>query len=42
MMARSFAEADLLDVLPRISVPTLLLIGDQQPNRRTASNRMSQ
>jgi pimeloyl-ACP methyl ester carboxylesterase len=29
VMARSFAEADLRDVLPRISVPTLLLYGDQ-------------
>jgi pimeloyl-ACP methyl ester carboxylesterase len=28
-MARSFAEADLRDVLPRISVPTLLLYGDE-------------
>jgi len=28
-MARSFAEADLRDVLPRIGVPTLLLYGDQ-------------
>jgi pimeloyl-ACP methyl ester carboxylesterase len=28
-MARSFAEADLRDVLPRIEVPTLLLYGDQ-------------
>ena len=28
-MARSFAEADLRDVLPRIDVPTLLLYGDQ-------------
>jgi pimeloyl-ACP methyl ester carboxylesterase len=27
-MARSFAEADLRDVLPRIEVPTLLLYGD--------------
>lgn len=27
-MARSFAEADLRDVLPRIDVPTLLLYGD--------------
>ncbi|HEY7668317.1 MAG TPA: alpha/beta hydrolase [Actinomycetota bacterium] len=29
VMARSFAEADLRDVLPRIEVPTLLLYGDQ-------------
>jgi len=29
VMARSFAEADLRDVLPRISVPTLLLYGDK-------------
>jgi pimeloyl-ACP methyl ester carboxylesterase len=28
-MSRSFAEADLRDVLPHISVPTLLLYGDQ-------------
>lgn len=28
-MARSFAEADLRDVLPRIDVPTLLLYGDE-------------
>lgn len=28
-MARSFAEADLRDVLPRIDVPTLLLYGDR-------------
>lgn len=28
-MARSFAEADLRDVLPRIRVPTLLLYGDK-------------
>ena len=28
-MARSLAEADLRDVLPRIDVPTLLLYGDQ-------------
>lgn len=28
-MARSFAEADLREVLPRIDVPTLLLYGDQ-------------
>lgn len=28
-MARSVAEADLRDVLPRIDVPTLLLYGDQ-------------
>jgi pimeloyl-ACP methyl ester carboxylesterase len=28
-MARSFAEADLRDVLPRIEVPTLLLYGDK-------------
>jgi pimeloyl-ACP methyl ester carboxylesterase len=28
-MARSFAEADLRDVLPRIDVPTLLLQGDE-------------
>ena len=28
-MARSVAEADLRDVLPRITVPTLLLYGDQ-------------
>lgn len=28
VMARSFAEADLRDVLPRIEVPTLLLYGD--------------
>jgi len=28
-MARSLAEADLRDVLPRITVPTLLLYGDQ-------------
>jgi pimeloyl-ACP methyl ester carboxylesterase len=28
-MARSFAEADLRDVLPRIGVPTLLLYGDR-------------
>ncbi|MES2210545.1 MAG: alpha/beta hydrolase [Chloroflexota bacterium] len=28
-MARSLAEADLRDVLPRIGVPTLLLYGDQ-------------
>ena len=28
-MARSLAEADLRDILPRISVPTLLLYGDQ-------------
>jgi pimeloyl-ACP methyl ester carboxylesterase len=27
-MARSFAEADLRDVLPRLAVPTLLLYGD--------------
>lgn len=27
-MARSFAEADLRDVLPRIDVPTLLIYGD--------------
>ena len=27
-MARAFAEADLRDVLPRITVPTLLLYGD--------------
>jgi pimeloyl-ACP methyl ester carboxylesterase len=27
--ARSFAEADLRDVLPRIAVPTLLLYGDE-------------
>ena len=27
-MARSMAEADLRDVLPRIAVPTLLLYGD--------------
>jgi pimeloyl-ACP methyl ester carboxylesterase len=29
VMARSFAEADLRDVLPRIVVPTLLLYGDE-------------
>jgi pimeloyl-ACP methyl ester carboxylesterase len=29
VMARSFAEADLRDVLPRIDVPTLLLQGDE-------------
>jgi pimeloyl-ACP methyl ester carboxylesterase len=29
VMARSFAEADLRDVLPRIEVPTLLLHGDK-------------
>jgi pimeloyl-ACP methyl ester carboxylesterase len=29
VMARSFAEADLRDVLPRIGVPTLMLQGDQ-------------
>jgi pimeloyl-ACP methyl ester carboxylesterase len=29
VMARSFAEADIRDVLPRIDVPTLLLHGDQ-------------
>jgi pimeloyl-ACP methyl ester carboxylesterase len=29
VMARSFAEADLRDVLPRIDVPTLLLYGDE-------------
>lgn len=28
-MARSFAEADLPDVLPRVNVPTLLLYGDK-------------
>ena len=28
-MARSLAEADLRDILPRIGVPTLLLYGDQ-------------
>lgn len=28
-MARSFAESDLRDVLPRIDVPTLLLYGDE-------------
>ena len=28
-MARSFAQADIRDVLPRIEVPTLLLQGDQ-------------
>ena len=28
-MARSFAEADLRDVLPRVDVPTLLLYGDK-------------
>jgi pimeloyl-ACP methyl ester carboxylesterase len=28
-MARTFAEADLRDVLPRIDVPTLLLYGDK-------------
>lgn len=28
-MARSFAEADLRDVLPRIDVPTLLIYGDE-------------
>ena len=28
-MARSLAEADLRDVLPRIAVPTLLLYGDE-------------
>lgn len=28
-MARSFAEADLRDVLPRVNVPTLLLYGDK-------------
>lgn len=28
-MARSFADADLRDVLPRITVPTLLLYGDR-------------
>jgi pimeloyl-ACP methyl ester carboxylesterase len=28
-MARSFAAADLREVLPRINVPTLLLYGDQ-------------
>jgi pimeloyl-ACP methyl ester carboxylesterase len=28
VMARSFAEADLRDVLPRVDVPTLLLYGD--------------
>ena len=28
-MARSFAEADLRDVLPRIAVPTLLISGDE-------------
>jgi len=28
-MARSLAEADLRDILPRISVPTLLLYGDE-------------
>ncbi len=28
VMARSFAEADLRDVLPKIDVPTLLLYGD--------------
>ncbi len=28
-MARSFAEADLRDVLPHIDVPTLLLYGDE-------------
>jgi pimeloyl-ACP methyl ester carboxylesterase len=28
-MARSLAEADLRDILPRITVPTLLLYGDQ-------------
>ena len=30
-MARSFAEADLRDVLPRVDVPTLLLYGDKDP-----------
>jgi pimeloyl-ACP methyl ester carboxylesterase len=29
VMARSFTEADLRDVLPRIDVPTLLLYGDE-------------
>jgi pimeloyl-ACP methyl ester carboxylesterase len=29
VMARSFAQADIRDVLPRIEVPTLLLQGDQ-------------
>lgn len=29
VMARSFAEADLRDVLPRVQVPTLLLYGDE-------------
>ena len=29
VMARSFAEADLRDVLPRIDVPTLLIYGDE-------------
>jgi pimeloyl-ACP methyl ester carboxylesterase len=29
VLARSFAEADLRDVLPRIAVPTLLLYGDE-------------
>ena len=29
VMARSLAEADLRDVLPRITIPTLLLSGDQ-------------
>jgi pimeloyl-ACP methyl ester carboxylesterase len=29
VMARSFAEADLRDILPRIDVPTLLLYGDE-------------
>jgi pimeloyl-ACP methyl ester carboxylesterase len=28
-MVRSFADADLRDVLPRIAVPTLLLYGDR-------------
>jgi pimeloyl-ACP methyl ester carboxylesterase len=28
-MARSLAEADLRDILPRITVPTLLLYGDE-------------
>lgn len=29
VMARSFAEADLREALPRIGVPTLLLYGDE-------------
>ena len=38
-MARSVAEADLRDVLPRIDVPTLLLYGERDVRARAASAR---